>query len=157
MSRLEEHGITWHEDHTPIGFQVGRAAALSEWKFRREADDPAFKRLVLRLQARKQWADKTPEKKSRIREYRQTWEQANRAERLAATNQARRKRRTKAIRAKEAAAKRARRAERRIGIVYVCLQCGQRWQQDPEKRFPSRRPDYCSRSCRAKAAYRRAS
>jgi hypothetical protein len=42
------------------GFQVGKAAAMAEWRARKEIDDPEFQRLVWRLQAQKLLAEQRP-------------------------------------------------------------------------------------------------
>lgn len=149
------------EDGAPLGFQVGRAAALSDWRARREGTkDPAFQRLVWRLQARKYWGAKNPASKARIRAYRKQWAETNKERYREAVNRCRRRLRANPeYWARELAAKRARHAaksaERRAATVYTCETCGHQWGPDPAKRIPTRPPKYCSTRCRSKAQYQR--
>lgn len=52
---LAEHGITWDEDGTPRGFQIGKAAAMLDWEHRKEAR--AFEKLIARLRSRKWYSE----------------------------------------------------------------------------------------------------
>jgi hypothetical protein len=158
---LQEHGVTWDEDGQPQGFQVGRAAALLDWQARREGtQDPEFKRLVWRLQARNYWAAKAPERKARIYQYREEWRRRNYEHVRALHNAWRRARRADPeYWARELAKKRARHAAksaaRRAATIYTCEVCGKQWGPDPKKRIPTNPPKYCSTRCHSKAQYRR--
>lgn len=55
--RLAEHGVTWSEDGTPDGFQVGKSAALLDYAHRKEARE--FAALVNRLRAQKWYRENT--------------------------------------------------------------------------------------------------
>ena len=66
------------------------------------------------------------------------------------------KRRANGKSAAEARRRRAKaRAKRVAAIEYVCVVCGKRWGQDPDKRIPTRPPKYCSQSCTSRAQYMR--
>lgn len=54
---LAEHGITWSEDGTPNGFQVGKSAALLDYAHRKEARE--FAALVNRLRTQKWYRENT--------------------------------------------------------------------------------------------------
>lgn len=153
---LSVAGVTWDEDGVPRGFQIGRSAALLDWQHKREAKE--FLRLVWRLQAKKYWAAKDPERKRRIYEYRRQWAQDHPEAVRQMMAKAKEKYRSRPQnRAKEAMQKRERRAvereKRRAETVYTCVECGAQW--SPIGRIPSRPPKYCSLSCRGKVAYRR--
>lgn len=141
------------------GFLVGKSAALADWQFRKLQNEGDFQRLVWRLQAKKYWAAKDPERKARIRAYRAQWAKDNAERYREAVNACKRRRRTKPeVREAEAAERRAKRAEatqrRREQTVYTCRVCGSYW--SPLGRLPARPPTYCSQPCRSRENYRRA-
>jgi hypothetical protein len=149
-NQLALHGVTWTEDGAPAGFLVGKAAALSDWRIRKEIEDPEFQHLVWRLQARKYWRAKNPASKARIYEYRREWRRRNYDRYRAAVNACRRRLRANPeYWARELATKRARHAlksaTRRAATVYTCLWCGAKFGPDPKKRIPTRPPQYCPR------------
>ena len=72
------------------GFQVGRAAALSEWAIRKEIDDPEFERLIVNLRQKKRWAELDEETKLRYIAYRKRWREENPERYRAAVNNAKR-------------------------------------------------------------------
>jgi len=104
------------------GFQVGRAAALSDWEFRKEQAD--FEKLCSRLYQRN-WARKfRRENPERVRANLRRWRERNRDK----------------INAKERARRRATRP------VCECVECGKTWVVP----FGERKAKYCSRKCRNK-------
>ena len=142
------------------GFLTGKAAAIADWRFRKERNDPEFRRLIWRLQAKKYWAAKDPDRKAAIVAYREKWREEHRELHNAYSRKAKRKRRSNPeIRAAEIAEKRAKRAvgrqQRRAATVYTCQVCGTQW--SPLGRLPSRPPSYCPNgaACRSKANYQR--
>jgi hypothetical protein len=140
------------------GFQVGRQAAMADWEFRRGKEARDFQRLVWRLQAKKYWANKNPESKARIQEYRREWARKHRERMNEYSRKAKKKLRANSkYRAKELAKKRAKHAEKsaamRADRVYTCVVCGAQWCQ--LGRIPSRPPKYCTQSCRGRANYQR--
>jgi hypothetical protein len=140
------------------GFLTGKAAAIADWLAKKEKNDPAFRRLVWRLQWKKYWKSKDAVRKAAIVAYRKRWAKDNHERVRKAANKARKKRRGVAANWKaELAAKKAKRAvarqARRAATVYTCVQCGSQW--SPIGRIPSRPPKYCDRPCLAKANYER--
>jgi hypothetical protein len=162
-SQLAEAGVPLDEEGRALGYSVTgtRAAGIHEWLLKREDPrrDPEFRRLVWRLRAKRDWATKSPERKSAIRAYRKQWYEDNkeRCFELAAKWK-RERRKDPTYREAENATKRAKRAveteQRRRSIVYTCEQCGAQW-SNFKGRIPSRPPKYCSSSCRARANYER--
>ena len=66
-NRLLEHGIDLDQDGAPVGFQVGKAAALADWQHRQEKR--RFSKLVAVLRA-KRWRERRREHYNRWhREY----------------------------------------------------------------------------------------
>ena len=151
-NRLSVAGVTWDDDGAPVGFQIGKNAALLDWQHKREAKE--FQRLVWRLQARKYWAAKDPERKQRIYEYRRQWalDHPERVKEYNAKAKAKRRADPK-VRAAEAREKRERRAvqsqKRRARTVYTCIVCGTQW--SPVGRIPSRPPHTCNNGARCKS------
>ena len=154
-----------HDDELDVdyseraGFLTGKAAAIADWRFRKEQKDPEFRRLVWRLQAKKYWAEKDPARKAAIVAYRERWREEHRELHNAYSRKAKRKRRNNPeIRAAEISAKRAKRAaasqRRRAATVYTCEVCGSQW--SPIGRIPTQPPKYCEQRCASKAAYARA-
>lgn len=140
------------------GFLTGKAAAVAEWRFRQEVNDPTFRRLVWRLQAAKYWRAKNPASKARIMAYRARWRETHREQYNAACAKAKRKRRANPkIREAENAERRATRAiesqKRRAETVYTCRVCGSYW--SPVGRLPTRPPTYCGTACSSRANYLR--
>ncbi len=142
------------------GFLVGKAAALSDWAFKKEhIDGLDFRRLVWRLQAKKYWAAKNPISKARIKEYRRQWRLQHKAHCQRLTRDWKREaRKDPAYRAKQAAAHRAATAiksqKRRAELIYTCVVCGAQWCR--LGRIPARPPKYCGQRCRSRANYLRA-
>ena len=134
-----------------------REVRMGDWLVlgsRQERDE--FQRLIWRLQARKHWKAKDPERKARILAYRRQWALDHPERVKEYMRKAKAKRRDSGATAKESRKRRAKkRAERIESIVYTCTVCGQRWQPDPSRRLPSRRPKYCSQRCRSRAANQR--
>lgn len=157
---LAEHGIEWDEEGAPIGYQIGRAAAIQEWRWRKEADKRGFQGLCKRLYDRRYRATLTPDAKEAAKQRRAAWWQANRAEQIKRCNawRAHRRRTDPAYReaqlAQQRAAWRAKAAERLAALEYVCQLCGVTWRPDPSKP-PYTRPRYCCKKHQARAAYLR--
>lgn len=139
-----------------------REVRLREWFSVREAGEKPrdFKRLVWRLQQRRVWAKKAPEKKAKIYDYRRAWAKRNKERVLECAREHKRKRRAAKIgwAKDEVAKKRAVRAiasqKRRAELVYTCVVCGAQWCK--LGRIPPRPPKYCSQACDSRAGYLRA-
>jgi len=162
-SQLVEAGIPLDEEGRAVGYSITgtRAQGIHDWLIKREDPrrDPEFRRLVWRLRAKKHWAEKSPEKKSAIREYRKQWYEDNKDHcNEMAAKWKREARKDPTYREAENEEKRARRAaeteHRRRSIVYTCEQCGAQWSFF-KGRIPSRTPKYCSQSCASRANYER--
>ena len=141
------------------GFLTGKSAAIAEWRFRKEQGDPKFRQLVWRLQAKKYWAAKSPDRKARIYAYRRQWAKEHPERVRAMMVRAHRKFRSDPRnREHEARQKREKRAvgsqARRAATVYTCVVCGAQW--SPVGRIPTRPPIYNSLSCRNRVQYARA-
>lgn len=159
MTMPRDHTVKVGNDWVD-GMLVGRAAAISEWRMRKEIDDPAFKRLIWRLYARNRWARLDPNLKAKARAYRDRWRRENKERYQAAVNRARRRgrkngavwwKREKARKRKRFAAEQTAKFRRE---VHTCVVCGAQW-CIAFGRIPSRRPKYCSQPCRARANYLR--
>jgi len=154
VTDLATLGVTW-SDGVPVGYQVGRNAALLDWQHKRE--DAAFDRLVQRLLAKRYWAAKNPASKARIRAYCRQWHREHWEHCREMVREWKRRRRSKdpAYRARETAQQRERRAKARelrcAATVYTCLECGAQW--SPVGRVPSREPLYCSHACGSRHRY----
>lgn len=151
---LSTLGIQW-SDGAPVGYQVGRNAALLDWQHRKEERD--FDRVVRRLLARRYWQHKNPESKARIRAYCRQWHREHREHCLELVREWKRRVRKErpGYRARETARQRELRAMRRAllcaATVYTCVECGAQW--SPVGRIPSRKPLYCSTACGLRARY----
>lgn len=144
---LAEAGVTLDDEGRPHGFLVGKAAALSDWLFRKEQDE--FKRLVWRVQAQQYWARKTPEQKEHAYAYRRQWakDHPESVKRSAKKSKAKyRQDPTRAEAENRRAKRRAESAVRRAATVYECDHCGSQW--SPVGRIPCRPPRWCSIKCR---------
>lgn len=134
------------------GFLTGKAAALAEWQHKKLKNDPEFRRLIWRLQAKKYWATKPEERKKAIRAYRKAWAKARPDHLRLIYQRARRKRRSDPkkwraeLDAKKAKREIARRAKR-AATVYTCCDCGTQWSPGVG-RLPARPPIRCPNRCR---------
>lgn len=129
---LAEHGVTWSEDGTPDGFQVGKSAALLDWQHEKERQE--FKKLCQRLYSRN-WARKFRERyPEKAREQCQRWREANRD------------------RNREIERNRMRAQREKSRSLCVCEECGKSWKPAPRytgRKAPTeRKARFCSKKCR---------
>lgn len=144
------------------GFLVGRAAALAEWRLRKEIDDPEFERLIDCLRQKRYWANLSPEERARHIAYRKQWRKDNPERYRAAVREAKQRGRKRgaAWYENEKARRRAKRAvaaeKRRHETVYTCVEptCGAQWSIGLGP-LPQVAPKYCSTRCSSKANHRR--
>jgi hypothetical protein len=139
------------------GFLVGKAAAISDWRLRKEINDPEFERLIDCLRQKRYWANLSPEERARHCAYRKKWREDNPERYRAAVREAKRRGRKRgaAWYENEKARRRAKRAaaaeKRRHETVYTCIEptCGAQWCIGIG-RLPQCPPKFCSGKCRAK-------
>lgn len=148
--RLEEHGITWDEDGAPVGFQVGKAAAVSEWRLRREIKDPEFARLVTRLRWERWRENLDPAERERQAQRMARWIRENPDKARLIWNRYKEKHREQ-INKKNRAKRNKKHAETCARTTFVCLWCGFEWRPDPSRQMPRRRPKWCSGNCQMRA------
>lgn len=111
MDALSVLGLTW-DDGVPVGFQVGKSAALLDHAHRK--DQEAFRKLCARLYARN-WSRKLRrEDPERARTNCRAWREKNRE------------------RVREIERERTRKARLQRRPMCVCDQCGKRWKPAPK-------------------------
>lgn len=123
-------------DEVDGGMLVGRAAALAEWRHRKEKDE--FRRLVASLSATK-WAKENPERRkaNALRFWRKYWPR---------------------VKDRENAKDRARRLEtyKANPTVYRCQECGAEFCRAPWYRTRSGvKPSFCTHACWSRHRYHR--
>lgn len=135
MTRTSTARLDVDYEDMKTGFQSGRAAALSDWSFRKEQKE--FATVVNRLRVKK-WAKENPEKRRRN------------ANRYASKPAVKARQRAWQIRRRHGALK-AR------ATVYVCVEpdCRAEWCRVPGTYRGGPTPRYCSSACSQRNRYQR--
>lgn len=155
---MHDHDSYRESREAELGYSEvsARELRLRDWEITRVDRD--FQKLVWRLQAKKYWAAKAPERKARIKAYRAQWQRDHR-ERMNELQRARRKKNGRVYSAKELATRKANRAAEKLArhaaAVWTCEVCGAQWCTPLHLGLPRFTPKWCSTAHKSRAATER--